>query len=1001
MSIKQFKFVSPGVFINEIDNSALPETSDAIGPTVIGRTERGPALRPVRVQSYSEFVNIFGNAIPGGDGKDVWRNGNYTSPTYAAYAAQAYLRNGSPVTVVRLLGDENPEATDAGKAGWKTANATYPSPTSHPQGNGGGAYGLFIFPSGSTSQWGTGTLGAVWYMETGYPRLTGTIAGGFSSQTTASVGVFVQSDLTDFGFKAEIMNTSSVAGETVLYTTEFNFNEASDKFVRKVFNTNPTLTNSSVGSAALTSSYFLGESYENWLGNANAGHNVTDSTATHYGIILPLQEKNNSGANDRSKHQKKLRAGQTDFVFSQDLSNDAGTYAVNIERTPNLFRFVTLNAALWESQNFKISIEDIRESTTDADPYGTFTVVVRDARDTDNAVRYIERYPQCNLNPQSENYIARKIGDAYSEWDYSEGRYINYGRFANQSKYIRVVMDENVDAGLTDERRLPAGFRGPTKLQDVFIIGDFANHTGSEQGVVSTAIVRHHSQELTGSGDETTVPIKKGADSLLGLNNFISGALSDASEASSSFYIAAQIAFPGHLARKTSTNGPSAQKSYYGYYTGKSDSTAEFAPWHYDAARALSDGLYDTQFNDSTTTFSTGSAIKRSFIFTLDDLSASSDNTVDGSPSLMNWVEGSRAAGNSYRGSASFGAMLKKGFDRFTIPIYGGNDGLNVKEMEPFRNSAIDAAASNTTNYAVQTIQRAVAAVADPEVVDTNMITMPGLTHQGLITRIIRTCEERADALAVVDLKGGYQPNTEAVGSEQDRRGSIDSVTSNLQALQENSSYACAYYPWVQIRDPEKGALVWVPPSVAALGVFANTEATDELWFAPAGFRRGGLSQGAAGLPVVGTSQRLTSKERDNLYEANINPIANFPNEGIVVFGQKTLQVTPSALDRINVRRLMNFVKKEISRMANGILFQPNVEETWINFTSRVEPFLASVKARLGLDDFKVVLDNTTTTPELIDRNIVYAKIFLKPTKAIEYIAIDFNITNSGASFED
>ena len=145
----------------------------------------------------------------------------------------------------------------------------------------------------------------------------------------------------------------------------------------------------------------------------------------------------------------------------------------------------------------------------------------------------------------------------------------------------------------------------------------------------------------------------------------------------------------------------------------------------------------------------------------------------------------------------------------------------------------------------------------------------------------------------------------------------------------------------------------------------------------------------------------MTSKERDNLYEANINPIANFPNEGIVVFGQKTLQVTPSALDRINVRRLMNFVKKEISRMANDVLFKPNVEQTWNGFVSKVDPFLASVKARFGLDEFKVVLDKTTTTPELIDRNIVYAKIFLKPTKAIEYIAIDFNITNSGASFED
>ena len=135
--------------------------------------------------------------------------------------------------------------------------------------------------------------------------------------------------------------------------------------------------------------------------------------------------------------------------------------------------------------------------------------------------------------------------------------------------------------------------------------------------------------------------------------------------------------------------------------------------------------------------------------------------------------------------------------------------------------------------------------------------------------------------------------------------------------------------------------------------------------------------------------------------QTNVNPIAKFPAEGIVIFGQKTLQVTPSALDRINVRRLMIFVKKRISQMAATILFDPNVAVTWSRFTSKVNPFLQSVQANFGLSDFKVVLDETTTTPELVDRNIMYAKIFLKPTRAIEFIAIDFNITRTGAAFED
>jgi phage tail sheath protein FI len=185
------------------------------------------------------------------------------------------------------------------------------------------------------------------------------------------------------------------------------------------------------------------------------------------------------------------------------------------------------------------------------------------------------------------------------------------------------------------------------------------------------------------------------------------------------------------------------------------------------------------------------------------------------------------------------------------------------------------------------------------------------------------------------------------------------------------------------------------------LGTFASTQARSELWFAPAGFTRGGLTEGSAGLPVLGVSQRLSSKDRDDLYENNINPIAQFPAEGIVIFGQKTLQVTPSALDRINVRRLMVFLKKQISIIASRLIFDQNVQATWNRFRGQVEPFLEGVKARLGLVDFRVILDDTTTTPELIDRNIMYAKIFLKPARSIEFIAIDFVITNSGASFDD
>jgi phage tail sheath protein FI len=192
-----------------------------------------------------------------------------------------------------------------------------------------------------------------------------------------------------------------------------------------------------------------------------------------------------------------------------------------------------------------------------------------------------------------------------------------------------------------------------------------------------------------------------------------------------------------------------------------------------------------------------------------------------------------------------------------------------------------------------------------------------------------------------------------------------------------------------------------VPPSVAALGVLSNTDRQQAPWFAPAGFTRGGLSEGAAGVPVLDVSRKLTSDQRDTLYETNINPIAKFPAEGIVIFGQKTLQQTASALDRINVRRLMIFLKREISFIASRLLFAPNAQATWDRFLGQAEPLLRDVKAEFGIDDFRLILDESTTTPDLIDRNIIYAKLYVKPTRSVEFFAIDFIITNSGASFED
>ena len=362
------------------------------------------------------------------------------------------------------------------------------------------------------------------------------------------------------------------------------------------------------------------------------------------------------------------------------------------------------------------------------------------------------------------------------------------------------------------------------------------------------------------------------------------------------------------------------------------------------------------------------------------------------------------ASGPGASSTPSYENVLDAGFDRFTTVLHGAFDAVDITEREPFRNTFLGTdGASATTNYAYNSVEVAIDSLRDPERVEYNLIAMPGITNNNLNTKLIRNTEARGDALAIIDAAGGYVPDTENTQSVEDRLGSVTAVVNTVKnSLRLNSSYGATYYPWVQVRDTVNGVNIWAPPSVVAIGALGYSQAVSELWFAPAGFTRGGLSaNNAAGLPVVGVRQRLTSKERDKLYEANINPIASFPAEGIVIFGQKTLQVTPSALDRINVRRLAIFLKREISRISATLLFDQNVQTTWNRFKGQVDTLLSSVKAGLGLSDYRVVLDETTTTPDLIDRNILYAKIFVKPARAIEFIAIDFIITDSGASFDD
>ena len=312
-----------------------------------------------------------------------------------------------------------------------------------------------------------------------------------------------------------------------------------------------------------------------------------------------------------------------------------------------------------------------------------------------------------------------------------------------------------------------------------------------------------------------------------------------------------------------------------------------------------------------------------------------------------------------------------------------GMEAFFYDKISDTNSQGFDSAALGDTATLSGTYTSALNLLANRDLFNYNLITTPGLTKAnttnatGLLTTMVNTAQSRGDNLAIVDL----------VNYDSE----ILPVAAGAAAI--DSSYAATYWPWLQTIDPDKGGQVWVPASTMMPGVYAFNDRSGEAWFAPAGLSRGGLST------VLRAERNLTNGNRNTLYQAGVNPIATFPNAGVVVFGQKTLQKKASALDRVNVRRLLIELKSYISQIADNLVFEQNTIATRNNFLSQVNPYLESVQQRQGLYAFKVVMDDSNNTPDVIDRNELVGQIYLQPTKTAEFIYLDFNVLPTGATF--
>lgn len=336
--------------------------------------------------------------------------------------------------------------------------------------------------------------------------------------------------------------------------------------------------------------------------------------------------------------------------------------------------------------------------------------------------------------------------------------------------------------------------------------------------------------------------------------------------------------------------------------------------------------------------------------------------------------------------AGTFGNSIATSTRKFIVPMQGGFDGsrpnlprfsgANITSANTFGFDCSGATTAGTTAY-----KKAFTLLSNTDYYDFNLLLTPGVIdseHFNVTTTARNLCSTRQDVFYIMD--------------SNLKDASIASVVAQTRTIDNN--YTATYWPWLSINNPSGTGLLWVPPSVVVGGVIAENDRLGGPWYAPAGLTRGIAS-------AVGTATNLSQTQRNTLYEARVNPIATFPNSVIVIWGQKTLQARPSALDRVNVRRLLIEVKKFIAASTRFLVFEQNTRDTRQRFLSIVEPYLAGVQQNQGLSAFRVVMDETNNTPDLIDRNILYGQLFLQPTRTAEFIVLDFNIQSTGAAFPE
>lgn len=997
---------SPGFFETEIDQSGPVAGTIGTPAGLVGTSPMGPAFVPTTVTSLSEFVNIFGDA------------GNDRSAAY--YAAQEYFKNGNALTFVRVLG-----------AG---GNSTTGDIT-NTQTRGTVAGAGFIISGSKSAASDLRDKGVVQFITAKHAIQTGNIDASFpiltqnNSFSTSYANLVRGTLLLASGTRAQILSysenfslsntaddlaTPSSAGlfKLVISSSSPGFGTADGSTGIKIYTASLDPDDNNYIAKILNTSPEMFQTAEHLL---YAHYPVDSSVATlsiaSDTVAIVSGSSNTSSTSGNSSLPFVSTFGRFDARF-QPARTTAFISQPFVNKEYELFYFETLGSGIDTSQKYKISISNLKKSDDPANPYGTFTVIVRDFYDSDFNVKILEQFPLCDLNPASSRYVAKVIGDkkVYFNFDTaleSERRFISSGKFPNNSRFVRVVMNSLVDSGNVPTSALPFGFAGLPVLK--------TNDSLTDTGTSSTRRLA-----LVGSTTNLTCSI-----------------------------------VPPVPMRFKLTAGETAASPTYPGQAGNTERTDARLYWGIKTERVINNldpnsSGYRNEYVDNIVKFSgiqkldalvTGSGAN-TFCgnkFTLANVAlyntsvADVTGTVDQhminafysrnkTPIAPDYtITFSAGAGNRVT-FASLCAMSSSyqfnrftDFTKFTNVMYGGWDGTNILDPDMAAlndrgssqesggkaiaspniglsvSSTSNVFGSGVTNSAINSYRGAISIITDTLSSRVNTITIPGIRDPNITNYALLQAKNFARAFYVMDIPTYDDSGTRIfdVTTQPDVSRTIQSFSSrNI-----DNRYAATYFPDVNLVDSTSGRRVRVPASVAALSALAQNDKLAFPWYAPAGFNRASLAD------VTGLATRLTSTDRDNLYDARINPITSFPGAGFVIFGQKTLQISRSALDRVNVMRMLIELAQRVSRIGLNYVFEQNTASTRARFISQLTPELTLVQSQSGIDAFSITMDETNNPQSEIEQNKLNGRIVIVPTRAVEFIAIDFIITNAGVVF--